>query len=330
MESEDFNPYAAPLSYESGDALTEYYRADYRGLSYREYWRISINIQTFVVLSVMKTLRLRARRLVPNAFTRIKSLNIVPRDDVPPEVWEAWSVLMRDCGESDITLNFVTRTPIIGPGLTAYSASLLSADEMTAATLTYERVQRARVDRVVVGYSVTSMLPDGRYAMTSGTRVVLDGPKEILVKHLPGATIPQLLAAHRQWVATLEQPIVPMSRAGQARRVLAATQLQFDHFIRRKFYVRMTEKEFEAIARLSAMPVKDAPQPETRYGRLLSNMGCLVGVGWVAFGIWSLLRPGELVPLVLLGIAILLAIVSAVLKRLRKWYTPTADRGGSS
>jgi hypothetical protein len=245
-------------------------------------------------------------------------------------VWEAWSVLLHDCKESDITLNFITRTPIIGPGLTAYSASLLSADEMTAATLTYERVQRARVDRVVVGYGVTSMLPDGRYAMTNGTRVVLDGPKEILMNRLPGATIPQLLTAHRQWIATLDQPVVPMSRAGQAARVLAATQLQFDHFIRRKFYVPMTEKEFEAIVRMSAMPVKDAPPPETKTARFLSNIGCLVGLGWVAFGVWSLLRPGELVPLVLLGITILLAIVNAVLKRLHKWYTLSASRDARS
>jgi hypothetical protein len=330
MESSEFNPYAAPLSYESGDALTEYYRADYRGLTYREYWRISINIQTFLVLVLMKTLRLRARRLVPNAFVRIKSLNLVPRDDVPPEVWEAWSVLMRDCGESDITLNFVTRSPIVGPGLTAYSASLLAEDEMTAATLTYERVQRARVDRVVVGYGVTSMLPDGRYAMTSGTRVVLDGPKEVLMNHLPGATIPQLLTAHRQWVANLDQPIVPMSRAGQAARVLAATQLQFDHFVRRKFYVPMTEKEFEAIARLSAMPPKDAPPPETKYARFLTNMGCMTSVAWVVFAILLLRRPSDPVLWILFGITIAVSIVHAVLSWLRKRYAGTAGRGGSS
>jgi hypothetical protein len=219
---------------------------------------------------------------------------------------------------------------VIGPGLTAYTASLLSGDEMTAATLTYERVQRARVDRVVVGHSVTSMLPDGRYAMTTGTRVTLDGPKEFLVKRLPGATIPQLLAAHRQWVEALDQPIVPMNRAGQQERVLAATQLQFDHFVRRKFYVPMTEKEFETIARLSEMPPKDAPPPETKYGRFLSNMGCLIFVGWVVSAFMLLRRPGDPVPWILFSITIAISIVHAVLNWLRKRYAGTAGRGGSS
>lgn len=70
-------------------------------------------------------------------------------------------------------------------------------------------------------------------------------------------------------------PIVRMPRATHADRVLAASKVQFDELVKRKLYVPISEKEFEAIARQPESPESVAPPPENMLDRLIR---CVVGI----------------------------------------------------
>jgi hypothetical protein len=63
MDSPDFNPYASPLSCEDRDVSTEFYRIEYRSMTYREIWQITDSLFPFVVLATIKILRLSSRKI---------------------------------------------------------------------------------------------------------------------------------------------------------------------------------------------------------------------------------------------------------------------------
>lgn len=320
MVSPDENPYAAPLSYERGDALTDYYKIDLRRPHFRELWRLVESPIPFLVLSVRKLLRLPSGRTAINAIRRPATLQILKHDDVPPEVWDAWSEGLQTCREQGLTLSFLHSLPSIGAGNSNYQASLLSADEMVSATCVYVRVRRGRIDRVVSGHAVSSMLADGRYANTMGVPQAFTRPSNVSVKRLTGASMSRLLEAHRARISTFDQPIVRMERAGHYDRVLKAHQELFDEMVRRGVYVPLTEKEYESLIRPPAPPDTPAPAPESstlRRIRQISSWNLLVAL--VVLIVGEVRRSATLITiaLVLFGFGWVLAVVVSLLRKRR-------------
>jgi hypothetical protein len=216
-----------------------------------------------------------------------------------------------------MSLSFAHRVPTVGAGQDSYNACLLSEDEMTSATCTYLRVRTRKVDRVVASYAVNSRMRDDRYAITSGGFYILWNLRQTIVNRLPGASMERLLEAHKQWVPTLDQPIVRMPRAMHEARVLKALQDLFDDLVRRKIYVPLTTEQYESIVRQADLPDAPAPPPETRLDRVLRKMASALMLLIVGF---CILGPatGSLIVISLFGVLLIASLSLSMVMYFRR------------
>jgi hypothetical protein len=249
MASEEFNPYAAPGSTVGRDVPSEYYRLDYRRMSYRELWRITPSCTLFTFMATSKALHLPLRIISPTLYPRVRALDFVEPGQVPSEVWAKWRDAFVSLNEAGYTLNFVIRQPASDPEELNFSACCHADDDMTLGGCTYYRPSEFPPEKAVATYTLTSLLADGREA-TSHTHLHQNGGSNLAVTNqLTGASMAELLESHQGWLATFRVPTVPLDRATDADRALKNWTKQFDQNVQRKLYVPVPASEYASLRR---------------------------------------------------------------------------------
>jgi hypothetical protein len=329
MASEEFNPYAAPGATVGREAESNCYRLDYRRLSYRELWQISQGVTVFVFLAVYKTLHLPLRLIAPNPIARITTLDFVEPEQVPSEVWDLWRDALTALDEFGFNLNFVIRIPTMNPGELNFTACYLCDDEMTGAGCAYSHTPSNLQASAIAGYSISTLLSDGRFATTHTGPRGLYAPHIFLENPLNGGSPPRLLEAHREWVATLGISAVRLERGKQADHILNNWKKEYEYHASRKIYVAVPASECESFLRQiestpSAPQVQFTPL-ELKLCLTLLVLMLLTGILWLLGFSWPSLR-GTPFRVLLASMLLLLAFLSIRRRRsLARLNQPSPD-----
>ena len=243
----EFNPYAAPTTELGGGALIDFYRTDSRRFTYGEVWRIAPNPFTFLVAALLKTLWIPLPRNF--AIAHPHELTFVAWEDMPPHVVEKWRTRLSECQEAGLHRVFCHRLPCHGITREAIACILQSDDRCCSASLTYTRVENAATVKEVARMHIASRLEDGRRAITVDSRAYFDPPPDGIVQPVLGKSVAEMLQRHRDWIASLGATPVPRDPKDLPRVVLENEQQSIDHMVKRRAYVRITERELARVER---------------------------------------------------------------------------------
>jgi hypothetical protein len=260
LEEAEFNPYAAPRS--DGRELTPYYRVVSQKIRYAEYWRITPNVVSFLVLAAFKTLR------VPFPFRSAihypERLTLVDTDQIPPHVHELWRAPLDALERLGYRSALCYTTPALGVNKEILVLILLPPDGLISVTLIYHRTQVVSKINEVVTIASSSRLADGRWAGTRNSRAFFDGAPDVIIQVVPGGNVEQVIAKHRDWLASMGATLVPIAEESLAKVTLERERIAIENLIERGAFARMTEREVEAYARQSQATETPPPSPADR------------------------------------------------------------------
>jgi hypothetical protein len=227
-----------------------YYTVDSRKRTYAETWRIhSPSVAQILVAALCKLLGVRLSHSF--AIRRPDSLNVHPTPEVPLSVRRRLADHIARCEDVSLTLQFyATVDAVVGGRAKAYLAALLDTDRLSwATTMTVltrgtagERVQPAKLN-------CFSLLPDGRYLVTTDHRWKLTPHPGDVVDFLPREAPEAIVAAHRRRVRGSDTQPVTVREEALERIILAREQRHVDWQIERGVYVPMTGEELERVLR---------------------------------------------------------------------------------
>ena len=268
MATKPDNPFAAP-DFSRLDALTDYYRIDNRRLRYAEIFRIGRNPIALFLLLTTRALHLKAPSFFRWVMRPPTRASLMRPDEVPRHVREAWTGITAAAMERGYRLALVYRGDFIGAIPEVYVAVFRSPDDRTGVSATYLRVRVGKQEHARAECLVGSRLADGRAITSTGTKGRLDSAPNTIVRYRPGLSPGALIDDHGDWVVRegFQPIIVPPDKP--ADLMFERERELCDHQVSRGPFVLITEREYEALTRLSATAAPAAVDPESRLGRRL-------------------------------------------------------------
>ncbi len=211
----EFNPYAAPKT--DSKAPIRHYRVVLWRLTYVECWRIAPNPLSFVLMALLKTFRVPVATV--SAVTYPARLELVGIHEIPPYVLDRWRQVLDACPDLGLRTKFCLRVPVLGRAET-FNMVLVRDDGEFTVTLTFERYIVQNRERIYVATNIASRLNDDRRAVTTDNRRVVALLPEIVTQAVTGPlSLPEMVAAHRDWLAANALTVIPIHEAslGAAR-----------------------------------------------------------------------------------------------------------------
>ena len=141
---------------------------------------------------------------------------------------------------------------------------------------------------------------------------------EIVTQAVTGRSLPEMVAAHRDWLAANALTVIPVPEASLKRMILARLQATFDRNVQRGLYVPISERDYEKLAQQSSRGLR----PPSRAWQVLSKIEFSLLLVLVAVGIYLLVSGGRLiggpklfgadVSIVFFGLFVLVLLVGAI------------------
>ena len=204
----EFNPYAAPQT--DSKAPIRHYRAVLWRLTYVELWRIVPNPLSFVLLALFKTLRIPVETV--SAVTYPARLDLVDIHEIPPYVLDRWRPALDACPDLGLRTKFCQRVPVLGRAEN-FNMVLVRDDGEFTLTLTFERYIVKNRERIYVTTNIASRLNDDRRAVTTDNRRGVALLPDVVMQAVTGRSLPEMVAAHRDWLAANALTVIPVPEA---------------------------------------------------------------------------------------------------------------------
>jgi hypothetical protein len=309
----EFNPYAAPKT--DSKAPIRHYRVVLWRLTYVECWRIAPNPLSFVLLALFKTLRVPVATV--SAVTYPTGLDLVDIHEIPAYVLDRWRPALDACPDLGLRTKFCQRVPVLGRAEN-FNMVLVRDDGEFTVTLTFERYIVQNRERIYVTTNIASRLNDDRRAVTTDNRRAVALLPEIVTQAVTGRSLPEMVAAHRDWLAANALTVIPVPEASLERTILARLQAAFDRNVERGLYVPISERDYEKLAQQSSRGLR----PPSRAWQVLSKIEFSLWLVLVAVGVYSIVSGGHLiggpklfgadVTVVFFGLFVLALLVGAI------------------
>ena len=309
----EFNPYAAPET--DRKAPIRHYRVVLWRLTYAECWRLAPNPLSFVVFALFKTLRVPVATV--SAVTYPAGLDLVDVHEIPPYVLDRWRPALDACPDLGLRTKFCQRVPVLGRAEN-FNMVLVRDDGEFTVTLTFERYIVQNRERIYATTNIASRLNDDRRAVTTDNRRAVALLPEIVTQAVTGRWLPEMVAAHRDWLAANALTAIPVPEASLERTTLARLQAAFERNVERGLYVRISERDYEKLARQTSRGLR----PPSRAWQVLSKIELSLMLVLVGVGVYSLATGGRLiggpklfgadVAVVFFGLFVLVLLVGAI------------------
>ena len=309
----EFNPYAAPET--DRNAPIRHYRVVLWRLTYVECWRIAPNPLSFVLLALFKTLRVPVATV--SAVTYPAQLDLVDIQEIPPYMLDRWRPALDACPDLGLRTKFCLRVPVLGRAEN-FNMVLVRDDGEFTVSLTFERYIIQNRERIYVTTNIASRLNDDRRAVTTDNRRAVALLPDVVTQAVTGRSPPEMVAAHRDWLAANALTVIPVPEASLERTILARLQATFDRNVERGLYVRISESDYEKLAQQSSRGLR----PPSRAWQVLSKIEFSLWLVLVAVGVYSMVSGGHLiggpklfgagVTVVFFGLFVLALLVGAI------------------
>jgi hypothetical protein len=222
-------------------AQATFYKIDSRRLTLGECWGLSPNPFAFLLVAVLKLLRVRL--FGSWALPRAESLTLLRPEQVPDAVHEQWRGAIEVCRSHGLDVQFYYTLPTLGSTWKCYEAALLGPDGRTLAVLALVRTRRRGSTAEELALACVSRLPGGRLLITTDARRRLHTPPENVIEHMPGYSAFEVLERHRERFAEHERDMAAFEPAKLEAFLVAMSNRALDFHARRGVYVPMTEEE---------------------------------------------------------------------------------------
>jgi hypothetical protein len=309
----EFDPYAAPKT--DRKPPIRHYRVVLWRLSYVECWRVAPNPLFFVILALFKTLRIPVATV--SAVTYPARLDLVDIHEIPPYMLDRWRPALDACPDLGLRTKFCLRVPVLGRAEN-FNMVLVRDDGEFTVTLTFERYIVQNRERIYVTTNIASRLNDDRRAVTTDSRRVVALLQEIVTQAVTGRSLPEMVAAHRDWLAANALTVIPVPEESLERTILARLQATFDRNVERGLYVPISERDYEILSQQSSRGLR----PPSRAWQALSKIELSLWLVLVAVGVSLIASGGPLiggpklfgadVTVVFFGLFVLAILVGAI------------------
>lgn len=144
---------------------------------------------------------------------------------------------MASCRELGLQLAFYYTVERRDPN-ESYAASFLDPSATIVFATLWIRVRAGRTVKEQLSCFAKSWVTDGHVVSTSNHRQLLDAPEMFQRRHVPGASIAELLRIHREHLRTIPPgDLLSLDRDGLLERLNADKRLIAEFHIRRGFWV---------------------------------------------------------------------------------------------
>jgi hypothetical protein len=220
-----------------------FYKINMAALQLRELWRLT----PWIALPVVLVWKLLGRTTGTLQYGYWFDDNVVRIDwkKMAPMARHALQEFVAVAEKLGARFMFCYQTVSVGD-TEGYAVALLHPDATAWVGATWVRA----VHRVESVHFVSTTFQDGAVLSTSSGRKRLDTPAGITVIRLPGASVEELFARHRQELATCSdrQPVI-LDENGLVALIAQTRRLLAENFIQRGVWVPMTDDEVVELER---------------------------------------------------------------------------------
>ena len=121
------------------------------------------------------------------------------------------------CPDLGLRTKFCQRVPVLGRAEN-FNMVLVRDDGEFTVSLTFERYIVQNRERIYVTTNIASRLNDDRRAVTTDNRRVVALLPEIVTQAVTGRSLPEMVAAHRDWLAANALTAIPVPEASLRAR----------------------------------------------------------------------------------------------------------------
>ena len=149
-------------------------------------------------LGIFKTLRVPVATV--SAVTYPARLDLIDIHEIPFTCSIGGGQRLDACPDLGLRTKFCQRVPVLGRAEN-FNMVLVRDDGEFTVTLTFERYIVQNRERIYVTTNIASRLNDDRRAVTTDNRRAVALLKEIVMQAVTGRSLPEMVAAHRDWLA---------------------------------------------------------------------------------------------------------------------------------
>ena len=219
-----------------------YYRSDTTRLSFRELWRLSTNVSSFLTACVHKVSRLRAP--VSWAIRYDDAITVLPADKVPVHAMRALKPFVEGFQRLGARLAFY-QTVSATENLESYFAILLPPEQNAVIVIAWAKARISEPSKESPAIcAITSQLQDDTYFSTTNRPSRFTRPPEFRASRWQGATPAELSRRHKGALAESDSAAIPSRDEEDAKEVLLAIKRRnFEWNVNRGVYVLLTTAE---------------------------------------------------------------------------------------
>jgi hypothetical protein len=224
------------------------YKVDSRRRSFAEHWRIQWpNVGSFLFAAFCKLLGIPQRCTF--GIRRPEKLYLHEPSGVPRIVRQRLANAVRECEDVGLAFQFYASVDAtVGGPAKAYLAAMLDAEGLTWASVIGVLVRRENSDCAQPArLTCFSLLPDGRYVVTSDHQWKITPHPDDLPEYLVGAAPDAVVARHYERMDEPALRPVAVREDQLAGIILGREQRHVDYQVERGVYVPMTQEEIDRI-----------------------------------------------------------------------------------
>lgn len=219
MSSAEINPYRTPDS--ASAATSRFLAINTTKLTWHETWRCSPNIFVYLVLVVLKLLRIR----VAPSLAILPEQQTIELSKLSPALQAKLTAFNDQAGEVDYHLQQMLQTPLLGRG-EAMTAVYHSVGKNAILCVDFLRDEQSGVEKQRPGFS--TMLVDGTQLLTANVSPELDPPRSCQAAYFSRIPLAALLEQHERRVreqTTAVEPLLSFDDCDALARWLERLQL---------------------------------------------------------------------------------------------------------
>jgi hypothetical protein len=225
--------------------MTTYYRVDGRKLTFGEYWRMSPDAFSFLIVAGMKLIGMPLK--FNFAIPRPDRLFLVDFDELPKPARIGMKPLIRGAEKAGMELVFCHRLAVPEPHRLGAAALLIDESCETGLMVIYGKDRAAEENQM----SCASRFADDTLAVTTTMKKTMVPVPDMQVERYPGASPATLIKRHREHMEKLEGEglvPVPINPDRYEEFVLECELRYVDFHISRGVFVPMTDEELDEIS----------------------------------------------------------------------------------
>lgn len=225
--------------------MTTYYRVNGRKLTFGEYWRMSPDPFSFLIVAGMKLFGMPLK--FNFAIPRPDRLFLVDFDELPKSARSGMKKMILGAEKAGMELVFCHRLAVPEPHRIGTAALLIDESCETGLMVIYGK-DRATEERQM---SCASRFADDTLAVTTTMKKTMVPVPDMSVERYPGASPATLIKRHREHLEKLaDEGLVPVPiNPNRYEEFVLDCELRYvDFHISRGVFVPMTDEELDAIS----------------------------------------------------------------------------------